>query len=321
MMGLMMESPRSTLPNNLASSSQDHLVLLNDFPFNRVVEVPTVGNAGGLTVLWDDPILELLDVATTDQEIHAIMKVSVLLLRLTLPSKQKLQHCSWAYGSTIENGEPTVMLVRKLYNNLEIGLHEKPSVETCCASIVSTARSLYNLYRIMEQNIGPIEPPTSRRRYDDLDDEMGEELGLQCCRINDFDSYLSQERENIRDETGKQQLLSWWKTRIRQFSKLSRMVRDLLSAQASLVASEQAFSAGRFIIGDHRYSSARDSLKISVLFRDWINAERRNFGLPKLPPYIEDEIDEIFEENSDDEMEAMEEQGNRPIPEDLSAEE
>ena len=45
----------------------------------------------------------------------------------------------------------------------------------------------------MEQNIGPIEPPTSRRRYNDLDNEMGEELGLQCCRSNDFDSYLSQD--------------------------------------------------------------------------------------------------------------------------------
>ena len=99
------------------------------------------------------------------------------------------------------------------------------------------------------------------------------------------------------------------------------MVRDLLSTQASSVASEQAFSAGKFIIGDHWYSLARDSFEISVLFRDWINAERRNFGLPKLPPHIEDEIDEIFEENSDDGMEAMEEQGNKPIPEDLSVEE
>ncbi|KAF3675216.1 Protein RAE1 [Capsicum annuum] len=118
--------------------------------------------------------------------------------------------------------------------------------------------------KFMEQNTGPIEPPTSRRRYNDLDDEMGEELGLQCCRSNEFDSYLSQDRENIRDKTGKQQLLSWWKTRIRQFPKLSRMVRDLLSTQAS---SKQAFSSGRFIIGDHRYSLARDSLEILTEFK------------------------------------------------------
>ncbi|PHT83720.1 Phospholipid-transporting ATPase 2 [Capsicum annuum] len=133
--------------------------------------------------------------------------------------------------------------------------------------------------------------------------------------------WFGHDRESIRDETGKQQLLSWWKTRIRQFPKLSRMVRDLLSIQAFSVALEQSFSAGRFIIGDHRYSLARDSLEISVLFRDWINVERRNFGFSKLPPHIEDEIDEIFEENSDDGMEAMEEQGKKPIPEDFSAEE
>ena len=41
----------------------------------------------------------------------------------------------------------------------------------------------------------------------------------------------------------------------------------------SSVAFEQAFSSGRFIIGDHRYSIAKDSLEISVLFRDWINVE------------------------------------------------
>lgn len=42
------------------------------------IEVPAIGNAGGFAVLWDDSILELSDVATTEQEIHAIMKVSSL---------------------------------------------------------------------------------------------------------------------------------------------------------------------------------------------------------------------------------------------------
>ncbi|PHT55428.1 hypothetical protein CQW23_03914 [Capsicum baccatum] len=53
---------------------QDHLVFLNDFLFNRVIEVPAIGNAEGLTVLWDNSILELGDVATIEQEIHAIVK-------------------------------------------------------------------------------------------------------------------------------------------------------------------------------------------------------------------------------------------------------
>ncbi|KAF3665325.1 hypothetical protein FXO38_09654 [Capsicum annuum] len=61
----------------LETKMQDQLVLLNDFLFNRVIEVPAVGNAGGLSVLWDDSVLELDEVTTTDQEIHAIIKRSV----------------------------------------------------------------------------------------------------------------------------------------------------------------------------------------------------------------------------------------------------
>ena len=60
------------------------------------------------------------------------------------------------------------------------------------------------------------------------------------------------------------------------------MVRDVLAIQASSIASEAAFSAARFQIGDHRHSSAGDSLETTVLFRDWCNAERRNNNLPKL---------------------------------------
>ena len=41
-----------------------------------------------------------------------------------------------------------------------------------------------------------------------------------------------------------------------------------------------------------------------MLFRDWVIAERRNTRLPLLSS----QIDEIFGENSDDDMEAMEEE-------------
>ncbi|MCD7469598.1 hypothetical protein HAX54_008739, partial [Datura stramonium] len=43
-----------------------------------------------------------------------------------------------------------------------------------------------------------------------------------------------------------------------------------------------------------------------------------NFGLPKLSVQIEDEIDEVFGANSDDGIDAMEEQGTIPIPENIS---
>ena len=173
----------------------------------------------------------------------------------------------------------------------------------------------------MEKNIPIVEPSSSKPKSEDTDDMMDEYLELESDETNNyFDLYFNQAREKIRREEGELQprILNWWKNREKQFLTLSRIVRDVLAIQASSVSSEQAFSAARFMIGDHRYSLAKDSLEISVLFRDWVNAERRNTGLPLLSSHIEDQIDEIFGENSDDGMEAMEEERQMPIPKNLS---
>ena len=116
---------------------------------------------------------------------------------------------------------------------------------------------------------------------------------------------------------GNEDLLGWWSRRSDAFPTLSKMVRDVLAIQASSVASEAAFSAARFQIGDHRHSLAEDSLETTVLFRDWSNAERRNNNLPKLSKkqasWIKTQI-----ECSDDELEAQEFLASLPTPEDIT---
>ena len=84
----------------------------------------------------------------------------------------------------------------------------------------------------------------------------------------------------IKDDN--EDLLGWWRRRSVAFPILSKMVRDVLDIQASSVASEATFSAERFQIDDHRHLFAEDSLETTVLFRDWINADRRNNNLSKL---------------------------------------
>ncbi|KAH0750827.1 hypothetical protein KY290_030059 [Solanum tuberosum] len=64
--------------------------------------------------------------------------------------------------------------------------------------------------------------------------------------------------------------------------------------------------------GEHRYSLAADSLEISVLFRDWINGERRSYGHPPLSTKFENDVDEIMQDF------AMEKLANQPIPEHIS---
>lgn len=60
----------------LETKIQDYQVLLDDFPFTRMIDIPAIGNSGGLAILWDDNFLELDQISTTDQEIHAMITVT-----------------------------------------------------------------------------------------------------------------------------------------------------------------------------------------------------------------------------------------------------
>ncbi|KAG5628923.1 hypothetical protein H5410_000640 [Solanum commersonii] len=59
---------------------------------------------------------------------------------------------------------------------------------------------------------------------------------------------------------------------------------------------------------------SESGLEISVLFRDWINAERRNQGLPKLDSQFELFIDSAIGCGSDDDMELQDRQRALPRP-------
>ena len=123
------------------------------------------------------------------------------------------------------------------------------------------------------------EPESSRVTFDEnnIDNYLEDYLELSHDNRNDFDAYINQMTEHTED------VLKWWRERTKGFPKLVPMVRDILAMQASSVASEGVFSVARFQLGEHRHSLVADNLEISVLFRDWINAERRNLGREPLP--------------------------------------
>ncbi|PKA60006.1 Putative AC transposase [Apostasia shenzhenica] len=71
-------------------------------------------------------------------------------------------------------------------------------------------------------------------------------------------------------------LLEWWKNSSKQFPVLSALARDVLAAQASVVASESAFSSTERIVGDYRSSLSPVTLCMLTCLQDWFAAESRN---------------------------------------------
>ncbi|KAF3627037.1 hypothetical protein FXO37_30068 [Capsicum annuum] len=88
----------------LETKKQNHQALLDKFPFTRMIEVPAAGNSGGLAILWNDALLELDQISTIDQEIHAMIKVN---------SKDYPWLLSCVYASTYRNKR------RILWHNLK----------------------------------------------------------------------------------------------------------------------------------------------------------------------------------------------------------
>lgn len=41
-----------------------------------MIRVPTIGNSGGIVLLWDDSQLDVDEITTSNQEIHTMIKVS-----------------------------------------------------------------------------------------------------------------------------------------------------------------------------------------------------------------------------------------------------
>jgi hypothetical protein len=70
-------------------------------------------------------------------------------------------------------------------------------------------------------------------------------------------------------------ILAWWKAREDQFPVLAAMARDILSAQASTVASESAFSTSGRVLSIRRTRLTPASLEMCICLKDHLDAAQR----------------------------------------------
>jgi len=67
-------------------------------------------------------------------------------------------------------------------------------------------------------------------------------------------------------------ILNWWKANYAAYPVIARMARDVLSALASTVASEYAFSIGESVVSDFRSRLTTDTIEALICLQDWLRA-------------------------------------------------
>ncbi|PKA67277.1 Putative AC transposase [Apostasia shenzhenica] len=85
--------------------------------------------------------------------------------------------------------------------------------------------------------------------YDEYKKSLIEHLSNISYRVSLTSDIWTSISEKFDDDMS---LLEWWKSSSKQYLILSALARDVLAAQASIVASESAFSTTGRIVGDYR---------------------------------------------------------------------
>lgn len=140
-----------------------------------------------------------------------------------------------------------------------------------------------NLYNALMNN------QSKRARTTSTSSELGLYIGgnfIQAIGLAGFENF---------------NLLSWWSEHESQFPILAAMARDLLSVQASTVASESAFSTSGRIISARRSRLSPESVECCICLKDYLDGVERRQHVESL----EDAIDVDMENNLvEDEVES-----------------
>ncbi|GJR86994.1 zinc finger BED domain-containing protein RICESLEEPER 2 [Tanacetum coccineum] len=110
---------------------------------------------------------------------------------------------------------------------------------------------------------------------------------------DELKKYLKEPRLELEDDEDFD-ILTWWKINSPRFPIVSRMAKDILCIQVSIVAFESAFSASGRVLDPYRNSLAPNIVEALVCTQDWIRTSSRNITMDKLEDLMKD--DELAKE-------------------------
>ena len=86
-------------------------------------------------------------------------------------------------------------------------------------------------------------------------------------------------------------ILAWWKEKEGQFPILAVMARDLLTVQASTVASESAFSVSGRVILQRRSRLSPESVECCICLKDYLDGAAQKQHMTSLEDALDDDME------------------------------
>lgn len=182
-------------------------------------------------------------------------------------------------------------LIEKIGYDLDLNQIDPFYVTNAQESFKQNFKHLYDVYfeKYGATNVGTSSVPSmwsSSSTVDpDLDlfsnlrQESGKRARSENLNSNEYGRYTGTEWLNtITAEELKKfdsLLLNWWKQMESQFPVLAAMARDLLSVQASTVASESAFSISGRVLSIRRTRLTPLSLEMCICLKDYLDGNER----------------------------------------------
>lgn len=68
-----MDIHRPCMVAQLETKMASHTSILEDFDFSEMIEMPAIGQAGGLVILWNHNMVTVNNFTRSGQEIHAMI--------------------------------------------------------------------------------------------------------------------------------------------------------------------------------------------------------------------------------------------------------
>lgn len=181
-------------------------------------------------------------------------------------------------------------LIECIHLNLGIGADDtKLAVE----KFKSTLHAFYDHYDLL-YGAKPLDIPVESGSSRD----SVVQLAISRKKSKTISSSSELAKYKMTDFIGEQtDILEFWKSRACHYPVMVAMARDLLTVQASIVASESAFSFSDRVLNEKRSRLSPQSMELCIFFKDHLDASRR----------IQDKRD--IEETSEESEEEIESHG------------